>query len=84
MQRHEVRLRGAESWGGGGWGRTARYEPSGGVVPSRRALRAGVENAPHSRDKRPNAELDLGAGDHKAPARARGRPYDPAAKASGG
>ena len=35
MQRHEVPLRGAESWGGGGWGRTARYEPSGGVVPSR-------------------------------------------------
>ena len=35
MQRHEVRLRGAESWGGGGWGRTARYESSGGVVPSR-------------------------------------------------
>ena len=34
MQRHEVRLRGAESWGGGGWGQTARYEPSGGVVPS--------------------------------------------------
>ena len=35
MQVHEVRLRGAESWGGGGWGRTVRYEPSGGVVPSR-------------------------------------------------
>ena len=35
MQRHEVRLHGAESWGGGGWGRTARHEPSGGVVPSR-------------------------------------------------
>ena len=35
MQRHEVPLRGAESWGGGGWGRTAKYEPSGGVVPSR-------------------------------------------------
>ena len=42
MQRHEVQLRGAESWGGGGWGRTASappagaFEPSGGVVPSRR------------------------------------------------
>ena len=41
MQRHEVPLRGAESWGGGGWGRTASAplagacEPSGGVVPSR-------------------------------------------------
>ena len=40
MQRHEVQLRGAESWGGGGWGRTASappagaFEPSGGVVPS--------------------------------------------------
>ena len=40
-----------------------------GLVPSRRALRARVENAPHSRGKRPNAVLDLGAGDHK------GRPY---------
>ena len=35
MQRHEVPLHGTESWGGGGWGRTARYESSGGVVPSR-------------------------------------------------
>ena len=41
MQRHEVQLRGAESWGGGGWGRTASappagaFETSGGVVPSR-------------------------------------------------
>ena len=28
-------LMGAESWGGGGWGQTARDEQSGGVVPSR-------------------------------------------------
>ena len=41
MQRREVQLHGAESWGGGGWGRTASappagaFEPSGGVVPSR-------------------------------------------------
>ena len=28
-------LRGAEAWGGGGWGQTARHEQSGGVVPSR-------------------------------------------------
>ena len=39
MQRHEVPLHDAESWGGGGWGQTARHEPSGGVVPSR--LQAG-------------------------------------------
>ena len=31
MQRHEVRLRGAESWGGGGWGRTASARPCGRV-----------------------------------------------------
>ena len=80
MQRHEVPLRGAESWGGGGWGRTASAppagacEPSGGVVPSRRALRARIENAPHSRGKRPKPKK-ADTGDHNAPARARGRPY---------
>ena len=31
MQRHEVQLRGAESWGGGGWGRTASAPPCGRV-----------------------------------------------------
>ena len=31
MQRHEVRLRGAESWDGGGWGRTASAPPCGRV-----------------------------------------------------
>ena len=35
QQRHEVPLVGTESLGGGGWGQTARNEPSGGVVPSR-------------------------------------------------
>ena len=69
MQRHEVPLQGAESWGGGGWGRT-----SGGVVPSRRALRARIENAPHSRGKRPKPKK-ADTGDHNAPARARDRPY---------
>ena len=29
MQRHEVQLRGAESSGGGGWGRTASALPRG-------------------------------------------------------
>ena len=54
MQRHEVPLRGAESWDGGGWGRTASappagaFESSGGVVPSRVRV-AGMS----------------GAGDHK-------------------
>ena len=42
MQRHEVPLQGAESWGGGGWGQTARHEASGGVVPSRVWRRQGA------------------------------------------
>ena len=51
MQRHEVQLRGAESWGGGGWGRTASAPPCGRVrvvwqrcpVPARPA--GAIENA---------------------------------------
>ena len=31
MQGHEVQLRGAESWRGGGWGRTASAPPCGRV-----------------------------------------------------
>ena len=31
LQRHEVPLQGAESWGGGGWGRTASAPPCGRV-----------------------------------------------------
>ena len=32
----KCRCKDADSWGGGGWGQTARNERSGGVVPSRR------------------------------------------------
>ena len=49
-------------------------EPSGGVVPSRRALRARIENAPHSRGKRPKPKK-ADTGDHNAPVGARDRPY---------
>ena len=46
-----------------------------GLVPSRRALRARVENAPHSRWQSTDAGGNPGAGEHNAPARVRGRPY---------
>ena len=53
MQRHEVRLHGAESWGGGGWGRTASAPPCGRVravwrrcpVPATRATGGDIATA---------------------------------------
>ena len=72
--------------------RSRRWEVPGrvlvgdGLVPSRRALRARFENASHSRGHEPKASQRRGfAGDHNAPATARGRPdeaVDPAASAA--
>ena len=46
-----------------------------GLVPSRRALRARIENA-HAFSWQPTEAVGAsGTGDHNAPARARGRPY---------
>ena len=57
-------------------GTRTRKEPrtvGDGLVPSRRAVRARIENAPHSRDNPPMRNTTV-AGDHNAPARAHGRP----------
>ena len=75
MQRHEVQLRGAESWGGGGWGRTARWSRLAALS------RPGAPCGRVSRMLRILVAIDRvrrqpPAGDHNAPARARPRPCE--------
>ena len=64
MQRHLVPLHGAESWGGGGWGRTASARPCGRVRAVWR--RCPVPSFSTVLPKRRSAN----PGDHK------GRPYE--------
>ena len=75
MQRHEVPLRGAESWGGGGWGRTASAPPCGRVravwrrCPVPRALRARSRLLPLS-----DHETSYAGSRHGRPRGSCGRP----------